>query len=295
MGTLVYMAPEQFERGEATVASDIYSLGLVMYEMVTGQRPFADPIPFAEAAKRIKQAAPSPKTLAPDLDSAWEAAICKCLEAEPDQRFRDVRQVAEEIASGRGVSTSRSRLEDRSKRPQAPSLAIKWRKGIVSVLVFALAVSLSVLFLRYYRVRSNAKLAGGSIVLLTEIQNSTGDGRFDGTTELVRHQLSQSPYFNLMDVGGIRNVLTQMTKPPDAHLDPPTAREVALRAGAPRVIFGAVSRVGGSYVLDIDIEQPDSNPRRAREQWEKHWTWNSGDMSDKRNSQRLPQCCARQR
>jgi eukaryotic-like serine/threonine-protein kinase len=118
-------------------------------------------------------------------------------------------------------------------------------------------------------------------VLLTEIQNSTGDGRFDGTTELVRHQLSQSAYFNLMDTTGIRSVLTQMTKPPDAHLDPPTAREVALRAGAPRVIFGAVSRVGDSYVLDIDIEQPDSNPRRAREQWEKHWTWNSGGASDK--------------
>ena len=66
MGTLAYMAPEQFERGEATVATDIYSLGLVMYEMVTGQRPFADPIPFAEAAKRIKQPAPSPKILVPD-------------------------------------------------------------------------------------------------------------------------------------------------------------------------------------------------------------------------------------
>jgi serine/threonine protein kinase len=280
MGTLVYMAPEQFERGEATVASDIYSLGLVLYEMVTGQRPFADPIPFAEAAKRIKQAAPSPNTLAPDLDSDWEAAICKCLEAEPDKRFRDVRQVAEEIASGRGVSTSPSRLENRSKRPQAPSLAIKRRKGIVSVLVFALAVSLSVILLRHYQVRTDAKLAGGSTVLLTEIQNSTGDKRFDDTTELIRHQLSQSPYFNLMDAGRVRDVLTQMTKPPNSLLDPPTAREVALRSGAPRVIFGAISRVGDSYVLDIDIERPDSNPRRAREQWEKHWTWNSGGTSD---------------
>ena len=71
-------------------------------------------------------------------------------------------------------------------------------------------------------------------MLLTEFHNATGDSRFDGTTELVRHQLSQSAYFNLMDAGRIRNVLSQMTKPPGAALDPPTAREVALRAGAPR-------------------------------------------------------------
>jgi serine/threonine protein kinase/tetratricopeptide (TPR) repeat protein len=288
MGTLVYMAPEQFERGEASVASDTYSLGLVMYEMVTGERPFADAIPFAEAAKRIKQPAPSPKMLVPDLDSGWEAAICRCLQIQPEDRFEHVRQVTESIRVGdheRSVSgTLRLRgFQERLANGASPGSQYKspWHKLGIRIAVFVLAVSLSVLFLRYYRVRSNAKLAGGSTVLLTEIQNSTGDRRFDGTTELVRHQLSQSPYFNLMDVGGIRSVLTQMTKPPDAQLDPPTAREVALRAGAPRVIFGAVSRVGDSYVLDIDIEQPDSNPRRAREQWEKHWTWNSGGTSDK--------------
>ena len=62
------MAPEQFERGEASVASDIYSLGLVMFEMVTGRRPFADAIPFAEATKRLKQPAVSAGTIVPDLD-----------------------------------------------------------------------------------------------------------------------------------------------------------------------------------------------------------------------------------
>jgi serine/threonine protein kinase/tetratricopeptide (TPR) repeat protein len=288
MGTLVYMAPEQFERGEATIASDTYSLGLVMYEMVTGQRPFADAIPFAEAAKRIKQPAPSPKMLVPNLDSGWEAAICRCLQLRPDDRFENVHQIAASITNVSQNLFGRRRFPSQGSR-QSPEIATRvspsrsgsWRKSTVAIAILVFVVSLSVVFFRHYHLRSDAKLAGGSTVLLTEIQNSTGEKRFDGTTELVRHQLSQSPYFNLMDASGIRSVLSQMTKPPDVHLDPPTVREVALRAGAPRVIFGAVSRVGDSYVLDIDIEQPDSNPRRAREQWEKHWTWNSGGTSDK--------------
>jgi serine/threonine protein kinase len=72
MGTLVYMAPEQFERGEVSMASDIYSLGLVLFEMVTGQRPFADDIPFAEATKRLKQPAPLPSSLVPEIPATWE-------------------------------------------------------------------------------------------------------------------------------------------------------------------------------------------------------------------------------
>jgi serine/threonine protein kinase/tetratricopeptide (TPR) repeat protein len=288
MGTLVYMAPEQFERGEATVASDTYSLGLVMYEMVTGQRPFADAMPFAEAAKRIKQPAPSPKMLVPELDFGWEAAICRCLQLRPEDRFEDVHQVAASITNvSQNLSSRRTFPSQGSRRsPEiatgvSPSRSGSWRRGTVAIAILVFVVSLSGVLFRYYRVRVNAKLAEGSTVLLTEIKNITGDKRFDGTTELVRHQLTQSPYFNLMDGGRVRDLLTQMTKASNSQLDPPIAREVALRGGAPRVIFGAVSRVGDSYVLDMDIEQPDNDPRRSRAQWEKHWTWNmSAGSSD---------------
>jgi tetratricopeptide (TPR) repeat protein len=91
----------------------------------------------------------------------------------------------------------------------------------------------------------------------------------------VRHQLLQSPHFALLEPGRVQDVLALMKKPNDSFLDPSTAREIALRVGAPRVIFGGVSRVGDSYILDIAIEHPDNNPRRSRMVWENHWTWNS--------------------
>jgi serine/threonine protein kinase len=96
LGTPAYMAPEQLARGEATPATDIYALGLVMFEMSTGRRPFADSSPFLEGVKRMKRgAAPSPKSLAPDLEPHWEAVIGKCLQVDPKARFDNVTQVLE--------------------------------------------------------------------------------------------------------------------------------------------------------------------------------------------------------
>lgn len=280
MGTLVYMAPEQFERAETSVASDIYSLGLVMYEMVAGQRPFADPIPFAEAVKRLKHVAEPPRTLVPELDPAWDTAICRCLEVQPKDRFERALHVAESVTKTSHILMS-LRVPPLRRSWRAPHLPVEgipprkhfWRRPMAVVAAFVCLVSLSGILFRHYQVRRDAKLTGGAVVLLTEIQNSTGNKRLDDTTALMRHQLSQSPYFNLMDVGRIGNVLMQMTKQPDTPLDPPTAREIALRSGAPRVIFGTISSVGDTYVLDIVIEQPDYDPRHARKQWENHWSW----------------------
>jgi tetratricopeptide (TPR) repeat protein len=133
-----------------------------------------------------------------------------------------------------------------------------------------------------------AKVAEGSTVLLTEIQNSTGDARFDSTTELVRSQLLQSPYFSLMDSDKIHKTLGEMLKPENTALVPQTAREIAMRNGVRRVVFGTVSRVGDSYILDLDIEQPDNSPLRFRQHWQNHWTWNMSGSTNGNSARDMP-------
>jgi serine/threonine protein kinase/Tfp pilus assembly protein PilF len=288
MGTLIYMAPEQFERGEATVASDIYSLGLVMYEMVTGKRPFADPIPFAEAARRLKKLAPSAATLVPDLNRAWDAAISRCLALDPNDRFANVQQVSAALqnpaANALPRPTTGAVTEPKPAQPKPR------RKILAAAAIIAVVASLSALAFRHYWMKAEeARLAEGSTVLLTDIQNGTGDTRFDSTTELVRRQLLQSPYFSLMDSDKIHKTLGEMLKPDNTPLDPETAREVAMRNGVRRVVFGTVSRVGDSYVLDLDIEQPDNNPLRFRQHWQNHWTWSmSGSTSAANSAKDMP-------
>ncbi len=94
-GTPEYMSPEQLEGGVLTPASDIYALGIVIYEMVTGQRPFMADTPIASALQRVAGHMPkSPRELKPDLPVEWDRAIMRCLARYPDGRFRDATEVA---------------------------------------------------------------------------------------------------------------------------------------------------------------------------------------------------------
>ena len=89
LGTPAYMSPEQVEGKELTSSSDVYSLGLVLYQMMTGTRPFEGSTPLATAVLRLKEDPTPPHALAPDLDRRWEGVILKCLARDPKARYEN--------------------------------------------------------------------------------------------------------------------------------------------------------------------------------------------------------------
>lgn len=90
LGTPDYMAPEQVEGGPVTPATDVYALGIVIYEMVTGVRPFVADTPIASALRRVTgPPAKSARELVPGLPASWDTAIMTCLARQPDRRFPD--------------------------------------------------------------------------------------------------------------------------------------------------------------------------------------------------------------
>ncbi len=92
-GTPAYMAPEQIEGGKVGAPADIYALGVVLYEMLTGELPYPEDSPLSMAVKKTQERPLAPDRLAPALRPTWSAAILKCLEPDPKRRFADVREI----------------------------------------------------------------------------------------------------------------------------------------------------------------------------------------------------------
>ena len=121
LGTPDYMAPEQVEGGEVTPSTDVYALGLVMYEMVTGVRPFAAATPLAAAVRRLSEAPKPPRELAPDLDPVWESVIMRCLERQPEDRFQ---RAGEIVAALGGAAQAASPPRHSALLPVAGALLL---------------------------------------------------------------------------------------------------------------------------------------------------------------------------
>src|SRR5271165_930954 len=97
IGTPAYMAPEQLTGGALSPATDIYALGVLLYEALTGTVPFSGETALEAAMKRLHQAPPVPSALVRNLDPRWDAAILRCLEREPKKRFRSVLDVVRAV------------------------------------------------------------------------------------------------------------------------------------------------------------------------------------------------------
>ena len=109
LGTPAYMSPEQIKSDrELTPASDVYSFGLVMYQMVTGTIPFENETPIVMAARRLRDPLASPRLYTPELSRTWESVILRCLERDPSRRFSCAGEIAAAVANKAVIPRVRS-------------------------------------------------------------------------------------------------------------------------------------------------------------------------------------------
>ena len=208
MGTAAYMAPEQ-ARGEAVDhRADIWSFGLVLYEMVKGTRP--------PQAVRLRVEA------SPEL----ERIVSKCLETDRELRYQhaaDLRTDLERLRRGQGATV-------------APQAALGRRRARwLSIGAAAVVVTAAVAGVIYSR--RPAPLTDKDTIVLAEFTNTTGDPVFDDTLRQgLAIQLQQSPFLSLVSDDRIRRTMPLMNQPADARLTPDVARAVCVRTASAAVL-----------------------------------------------------------
>jgi eukaryotic-like serine/threonine-protein kinase len=266
MGTLAYMSPEQARGKELDRRTDIFSFGLVLYEMATGRQTFSGSS-SAEIFDAILNRTPvAPVRLNPEIPLRMEDIIGKALEKDKKLRYQsaaemrtDLQRLKRDTESGHTAAA----ITEARLRPAANSTGRRWI-AIAAVAVVAVALSVGA---RLYFARKAEALTEKDTIVLTDFANSTGDAIFDDTLKTALDvSLQQSPFLNVLSDRDVANTLQQMTRPAGTKLTPELARELCQRAGSKAYIAGAVGSLGTKYVLELKAVNCQSGDTLAEEQ-----------------------------
>lgn len=266
VGTPSYLSPEQVRREELDTRTDLFSFGLVLYEMATGQRAFAGKTAAAIHDAVLHLPATPPRHLRPGLPSRLEAIINKAMEKDRDLRYQtasEIRGDLEKLAASLKLSPGSAAGDALTVKSGGRGRKL-WRVLTPSFILLVAAVIFGIV---YYRSQMAVRVTEKDTVVIADFSNSTGDAVFDDALKQgLTIALHQSPFLSILSDDKVAANLKLMTLPVSATLTPDLAREVCQRAGSKAYISGAIAALGNEYVLGLKAVNCRSGDVLAREQ-----------------------------
>jgi eukaryotic-like serine/threonine-protein kinase len=251
MGTILYMSPEQVRGEELDARTDLFSFGVVLYEMATGVLPFRGDTSGVITEAILNRSPVAPVRLNPDIPPKLEEVINKALEKDRKLRYQRAAEIRTDLQRLKRDTESSHAISSTAQVDSKPAAKSTWLWSRVVSGATILFIGLAVGGWLFFSRKAHA-LTDKDTIVLADFTNTTGDTVFDGSLRQgLSVQLEQSPFLSIISDQQIQQTLQMMGQKPDAKLTPEIARELCQRAASAAVLDGSIAQIGTEYLLTL--------------------------------------------
>jgi eukaryotic-like serine/threonine-protein kinase len=250
IGTPEYMSPEQARGEKLTERSDLFSLGVIFYELLTGKSPYPGDAPLATLWKRLLEKAKPATEIDATVPKPLNDIVMSALEIEPEKRLSSAREMAHQLEIWLGPAAGSSTIF--LPAPRTPAYW-KWASATLGVLLVVALVA--------FRLRGPSKPApvhAAVSVLVADFTNSTGEAVFDETLEPpLSVALEDASFISSYNRNQARKIAAQL-RPGATSLDETSARLLAVREGISYIVAGVIEKKGSGYEVRAKTLEPST-------------------------------------
>jgi serine/threonine protein kinase/tetratricopeptide (TPR) repeat protein len=260
IGTPEYMSPEQAEGKQVDPRSDIYSLGVILFEMVTGTIPFDGETALSVAMKHKSEPPPQPKNLNENIPAPLNRLILKCLEKDKANRFQSVENLRTDLETMKTESPTTKRKIARTEALTSREITVKFSLKKLFKPAAAALVLLAAFFLVWqFILKKDSAPSRDTLpsVAVISFENETGDPSLDYLQKVIPNllisSLEQSGNFQVATWERMYDLLRQMGKTDITYIDRESGFLVSESDGIDAIVLGSFTKAGDLYATDVKV------------------------------------------